>query len=99
MRDIDLPSQDDYPNPLSEERITKFLSSLGSILKQLYAIHKAGFVHGDIKPANIILARDDLWYIIDFDWASPIGTPWRTERGTPGFCVSFGASHIKQDLH
>ncbi|MDE0606829.1 MAG: protein kinase [Acidimicrobiaceae bacterium] len=47
----------------------------------LGAIHERGIVHGDIKPANIVMAPDgDLW-IADFDAA---GSPSSARlRGTP----------------
>ncbi|OHT14194.1 CMGC family protein kinase [Tritrichomonas foetus] len=44
------------------------------ILLGLDFIHQAGFVHGDLKPDNIMLVRDDAYDIkfIDFGSATPI---------------------------
>lgn len=56
--------------------------AIGSrIATALAEIHERGVVHGDIKPANIVLAPDgDLW-IADFDAAGTISSS--RSRGTP----------------
>lgn len=33
-------------------------------------LHEAGFVHGDIRPPNVLI-RDDKVTLLDFDWAGP----------------------------
>jgi serine/threonine-protein kinase len=45
----------------------------------LAALHDAGFVHGDIKPANIFLSPDGHATLIDLGFAQPIG---ESEPGT-----------------
>ena len=56
--------------------------AIGSrIATALAEIHERGVVHGDIKPANIVMAPDgDLW-IADFDAAGTTSSP--RSRGTP----------------
>ncbi len=36
------------------------------VLAALSAVHDAGFIHGDIKPDNVLLAKDDRVVVIDF---------------------------------
>src|SRR5205823_1643766 len=54
------------------------LSVLYQILDALEAIHKAGIVHRDIKPRNILLTNDDdgnlLVKVSDFGHAAKIGS-------------------------
>jgi len=37
------------------------------------ALHAAGFVHGDLRGCNILVAASAV-YLIDFEWAGPVGT-------------------------
>ncbi|KAG7341086.1 RIO1 family protein [Nitzschia inconspicua] len=38
------------------------------IIDQLQALHKAGFVHGDIRAFNIVFKDDEKGWLIDFDF-------------------------------
>ncbi|MBC7006528.1 protein kinase family protein [Photobacterium sp. BZF1] len=77
---------------------------LESALDQLEAIHSNGFVHGDIKPSNIIFAPNCIAELIDFSNMRRIGEPW-LERGFKQFSPSyFNANHsstatTKQDYY
>lgn len=58
--------------PLTEEATVRLLRQL---LDALAATHEAGFVHGDLKAENVILAPLDTVILIDFGNATRIGAP------------------------
>ena len=49
------------------------------------AFHAHGFVHLDLKPANVLMASDGRPRLLDFGIAEPIGHPPEVPRGTLGF--------------
>ncbi|KAI1787229.1 kinase-like domain-containing protein [Ganoderma leucocontextum] len=61
------------------------------MLDALEHVHGKGFVHGDIKPSNIVLGRGDTAgraYLIDFGlaWRWTTDSPPSGRRGTVPFC-------------
>ena len=48
-------------------------------------LHALGYVHGDIKPNNIIVAEDGTVKIIDFGQSCAVGTIKERIQGTPDF--------------
>ncbi|MBL8720035.1 MAG: protein kinase [Myxococcales bacterium] len=60
-----------------------FRAVLASLLKTLADVHAAGWVHGDVKPANVLFDEDDAPTLGDFGLARPIGSP--ATPGTPGY--------------
>jgi serine/threonine-protein kinase len=49
------------------------------------ALHRAGVVHGDIKPANVIVDAAGDAHLIDFGLASAVGSMAGAVGGTPAF--------------
>nr|WP_281373776.1 serine/threonine-protein kinase [Mycobacterium vicinigordonae] len=65
--------------PLPPERAVQVI---GQVAKALDAAHKAGLVHRDVKPSNILLGDDDFAYLIDFGIARATGESGLTSTGT-----------------
>jgi len=58
------------------------------VLRGLMAVHRAGVVHRDVKPANILVAQDDSIFLVDFGIARISGDSSLTGHrimGTPDF--------------
>ena len=61
---------------------------LEPLLSALDAVHEAGFLHGDISPANILLRRDGTPVLLDFAAAVDMSAAENGEEeaaATPGF--------------
>ncbi len=53
------------------------------LCRALAAIHAEGFVHSDLKPANVMRARGGRVVLLDFGFARGVGNRDRISRGTP----------------
>lgn len=66
--------------------VRRALRIVAEVCRGLAAVHRAGIVHRDVKPTNIMLARDGRVVLIDFglvrmpDGAGPHGAPVGTPR-------------------
>eukprot|EP01084_Bolivina_argentea_P168560 292283_1 len=77
-------------NLYANEQKTKLI--MFDILDKLWIIHNCGFIHGDIKPSNIVKREfnDNLqyiidgWKLIDFDRMRKYNTKGKYV-GTPGY--------------
>ncbi|MCH7993729.1 MAG: serine/threonine protein kinase [Planctomycetes bacterium] len=66
-------------------RLMTFLSLFRKVAQGLNAMHEAGFVHTDIKPTNIMIARGAAVKIIDFGQSCPIHHRKERIQGTPDY--------------
>jgi serine/threonine protein kinase len=55
--------------PLPVVRAVKIVTQICTALD---AVHRAGLVHGDIKPSNVVIAERDFAYLIDFGIARAV---------------------------
>ena len=69
-------------NPRAMKQLVKTFIDTG---KALEALHAAGFVHCDLKPSNILIARDGAVKVIDLGQACSVGTQKSRIQGTPDF--------------
>ena len=54
------------------------------IAEALASMHRAGWVHGDLKPTNLVVSQDDI-ALIDLGQAARAGSKKERVQGTPGF--------------
>src|SRR6476469_9358238 len=64
--------------PLQPARAIRVVEQIASAL---FAAHKIGLVHRDVKPSNILVAEDDFSYLIDFGIARAAGETKLTATG------------------
>lgn len=85
------------------ETIALFLD----VLQGLDKAHKAGIIHRDIKPGNLLITGNGTVKLTDFGLAQFEGSPGLTQQGmvigTPAYMapetVSTGAGSIRSDLY
>ena len=67
------------------ERIDDAVDVFLQVAEGLEALHKAGHVHADIKPNNLLITPERAVKIIDFGQSCPIGHRKPRIQGTPDF--------------
>lgn len=81
----------DYFKPMlsPKQRLRSYSDLLLLIALQtaygLDELHREGYVHGDVKPANLLISEQGLVYLLDFDLAHPVDCPFERLGGTPQF--------------
>jgi predicted Ser/Thr protein kinase len=65
--------------PLEPERAVHIIEQIASAL---HSAHRAGLVHRDVKPSNILLADNDFAYLIDFGIARAADDTALTSEGS-----------------
>lgn len=61
------------------------LNALRPLGQALVALHDIGYVHGDVKPGNVMVGENSI-VLIDFELSAAIGSRQSFSGGTPGFC-------------
>ncbi|WP_156746892.1 serine/threonine-protein kinase, partial [Mycobacterium sp. E2733] len=64
--------------PLEPARAIAIIDQIASAL---HAAHEIGLIHRDVKPSNILVAKDDFAYLIDFGIARAAGETGLTSTG------------------
>ena len=64
--------------PLPPARAIRVVEQIASAL---FAAHRIGLVHRDVKPSNILVTEDDFAYLIDFGIARAAGEAGLTDTG------------------
>lgn len=67
-----------HRGPLPPERAVEIVAQTAAALD---AAHRAGLVHRDVKPSNIVVRRDGFVYLIDFGIAHGAGSTALTASG------------------
>jgi eukaryotic-like serine/threonine-protein kinase len=60
----------------------RLLHVFGELLEALRVLHAAGLIHRDVKPANVMIGRDDHVVLLDFGLAAPIRSATTMAAGT-----------------
>ena len=81
MEYVDGVSVELHPPTTFEQALDIFLQTA----KGLADIHRAGFVHADMTPNNVVICEDGTVKIIALGQACPIGTVKERIQGTPDY--------------
>jgi hypothetical protein len=68
-----------------------------SVLQALEFLHRQGWVHGDVKPANL-LQLQGRWLLGDYDTVGVIGAEGVVTASTEGYCPPGGGNTPERDL-
>jgi serine/threonine protein kinase len=77
-----------FPTKTEQHKATIVYSKIGCLVSAVEYLHDQRIRHKDLKPANILLSRDNIWLsdfgsATDFTLLSQSAT--NTERGTPRY--------------
>jgi serine/threonine-protein kinase len=89
-------SDDVRQRPLSERTYHQLLDQVSAVIQvanAASAAHDVGFVHCDIKPANIMLGRFGAVYLMDWGLAQPLGSA----SARPGDEATAAATVVRED--
>lgn len=84
------------------EPLPTVLRLVGEVASALAAIHSLGWVHGDVKPANVLVRPDGSAVLVDFGLAGPPLDSDGRVRGTFGYLAPeafTGARSVATDVY
>ena len=71
--------------PLTPSGVKLILMDFIKVAEALWEVNKAGYVHCDTKPGNIMITGDGTVRLIDLGQACKVGTAKERVQGTPSF--------------
>jgi serine/threonine-protein kinase len=74
--------------------LDRALSIIRQIASALDALHAAGFVHGDVKPANVLVDHHDHAKLVDIGLGAAVGDETTPCSGTPAYMSPETASGV-----
>jgi len=63
----------DHAERITDNQLQDYLVWFRDFATTLHALHERGFVHRDVKPANLMIADDGACYLIDFGLSLDVG--------------------------
>ncbi|WP_196054499.1 serine/threonine-protein kinase [Nocardia aurantiaca] len=100
---LDIEALLEWEGPMCPDAAVDLIAQIASALDEA---HAAGLVHRDVKPQNIIVAPDDVAYLIDFGTALQDGQTAITQTGmlvgTPAYMAPErfeGAASPRSDIY
>ncbi|MFE3058651.1 serine/threonine-protein kinase [Nocardia sp. NPDC059239] len=100
---LDIEALLEWEGPMAADAAVDLISQVASALDDA---HAAGLIHRDVKPQNIIVAPDDVAYLIDFGTALQDGQSAITQTGmlvgTPAYMAPErfeGAASPSSDIY
>jgi len=67
------------------EDVAEVMRIFHRVADAVHHMHVRGYLHADIKPNNVIVARDGTVKLVDYGQGCPIGTIKERIQGTPDF--------------
>ncbi|MFE3702695.1 serine/threonine-protein kinase, partial [Nocardia tengchongensis] len=100
---LDIEALLEWEGPMTPDTAVELIAQVASALDEA---HAAGLVHRDVKPQNIIVAPDDIAYLIDFGTAFQDGQTAITQTGmlvgTPAYMAPErfdGTISVRSDVY
>ncbi|MBL8950153.1 MAG: serine/threonine-protein kinase PknK [Myxococcaceae bacterium] len=88
--------------PLTNAALNRLRDSLGQLVEGLSALHAAGKLHRDVKPSNVLVAKDGRVVLLDFGLVHELSEPDEKLNkglvvGTPAYMSPEQAGGLKLD--